>query len=134
MIWIALLFCLGSKVTMAQNPNRERIESIKIGFITKKLNLSPEESQNFWPVYNQYQNELKDLLKERKSLRNSSNLNAIDDDLDIEENIVLLRKKYRKEFSRVLPPEKINQLYLAEREFKEELIKQLKNRRSYNPR
>lgn len=129
LILLAIIFVF-AKSSSAQNNQRERIESIKIGFITKKLDLTPAESQNFWPVYNQYQDELKSLLSERKALKNSNSLQAVDNNLEIEESIVLVRKKYRKEFSKVLNADKINQLYLAEREFKEELIRQLKNRRN----
>ena len=34
-------------------PGNEKIEALKIGFITKRLNLTPEESQRQWPVNKQ---------------------------------------------------------------------------------
>jgi hypothetical protein len=37
---------------------REQIESMKIAFLTKRLDLTPEEAKKFWPVYNQYSEEL----------------------------------------------------------------------------
>ena len=44
------------------NPGRERISEknkiTQVAFISEKLNLSEEEAQRFWPIYNQYQNEL----------------------------------------------------------------------------
>ena len=129
LILFTFFFCLSVEVTLAQNTKREKIESLKIAFITKKLDLSPEESQQFWPVYNQYQKEISDLILQRRAARKDTDADTIDEDLDIEGKIVDVRKKYRKEFSRVLSPEKINQFYQAEREFREELIKQLKSRR-----
>ncbi len=33
---------------------RDRIKSEKIAFITNSLQLTPEEAQLFWPIYNQY--------------------------------------------------------------------------------
>ena len=39
----------------AQNPNLEKLNSYKIGFFTKKLNLTSAEAEKFWPVYNEYQ-------------------------------------------------------------------------------
>jgi hypothetical protein len=128
LLLVTIFFCLWANITLAQNNHREKIESLKIAFITKKLDLSPETSQMFWPVYNQYQKELGDLIVERKEARKSHNSNAIDEDLDIEGKIVEVRKKYRKEFSKVISPVKVNQFYQAEREFRDELIKQLKNR------
>ncbi len=36
----------------------EKIQSLKIAFITQKLQLTPDEAQKFWPVYNQYDKEV----------------------------------------------------------------------------
>jgi hypothetical protein len=33
---------------------------IKIAFFTKRLNLTPGETEKFWPLYNEYRNENKD--------------------------------------------------------------------------
>src|SRR4051812_49305516 len=49
-----------------QRPNRERIESMKIGMITQRLNLTPEEAKVFWPVYNKYSAELQEIRKDRR--------------------------------------------------------------------
>jgi hypothetical protein len=43
----------------AQNGNgqrQEKIQALKIAFITQKLKLTPAEAEKFWPVYNQYNN------------------------------------------------------------------------------
>ena len=48
-----------------QNERKENIEAMKIGFLTKKLDLTPEEAQKFWPVYNQYSDKMKELRKRR---------------------------------------------------------------------
>ena len=36
----------------AQTANRERLDAYKIAFFTKRLNLSSQEAEKFWPVYN----------------------------------------------------------------------------------
>ena len=63
--FIALAACLllagalfaqpqGNKPSEEQRKKEfERIQSEKIAFITQELDLSPEEAQVFWPVYNQ---------------------------------------------------------------------------------
>src|SRR5258708_39558781 len=35
------------------------LEAMKAAFITKRLNLSPEEAQLFWPIYKQYATEIR---------------------------------------------------------------------------
>ncbi len=117
---------------VGMNPKRaKQIEAIKIGFITRRLNLTPEESRNFWPLYNQYQNEVNQLQQQKKQNRiaNSDNPDKlIDDDFNSDSKILEIRKKYRQEFSKILSPEQVKSLYAAERDFREELIKQLKQR------
>ncbi|MBU0697288.1 MAG: hypothetical protein KKE39_12320 [Bacteroidetes bacterium] len=134
---LIFLITVFSKDSIAQggggmNPKRSKqIEAIKIGFITRRLNLTPEESQNFWPVYNQYQDELNQLLQQKKQNRiaNADNPDKlVDDDFNYDSKILEVRKKYRREFSKTLSPEQIKSLYAAEREFREELIKQLRQR------
>lgn len=122
------LFCLGADITFAQEQKKEKIEAIKAAFITNKLNLTTDEAQKFWPVYNQYHKEIIDLFELRREARKNDD-NSLDEDLEYDVKIITVRKKYKNEFLKVLSPEKTNQFYQAEREFREELIKQLKNRR-----
>lgn len=56
-IIIALALCL-SLSTFAQ---RDKIKSLKVAFITEKLNLTEKEAQQFWPIYNAYDNTVSNL-------------------------------------------------------------------------
>ena len=114
-----------------KKPNSREIEAIKIGYITRRLELTPEESQKFWPIYNQYQKELSFLNQQKKQARiqNANNPNQlIDDDFSYDTKILEMRKKYRFKFNQVISDEKVKRLYIAERDFREELIKQLRQR------
>ena len=57
-ILFMVLSIVGIATLIAQG-NNDKIEALKVAFITKRLNLSPEESQKFWPIYNQYEAEKK---------------------------------------------------------------------------
>ncbi|HXH98968.1 MAG TPA: hypothetical protein VNI52_01780 [Sphingobacteriaceae bacterium] len=112
--------------------NHEEIQAIKAAYISKKVNLTTDESKIFWPVYNSYQKEIGQLLhKRRESFKNRTGnaVEKLDGDLDFEGRILELKKKYRSEFSQILPAEKVYILYRAEREWKEHLIQELKNRK-----
>ncbi|MBD3748084.1 MAG: hypothetical protein IE931_01175 [Sphingobacteriales bacterium] len=119
------------------NPKRaKQIEAIKIGFITRRLDLSPEQSQKFWAVYNQYQNDLNDILRQKRQSRiaNADNPDKlIDDDFAYDSKILKIKKDYRHKFSNILTPEQVKSLYLAEKDFRDELIKQLRNRAANRP-
>src|SRR5436190_20382368 len=45
---------------------KEHIEALKVSYITQKLNLTKEEAQKFWPVYNEYQDTKDALHKEQR--------------------------------------------------------------------
>ena len=122
-------------------PNKEKIDALKVGFITKKLDLSSEEAQKFWPVYNKYHDELE---KNRESMRsllmehagNLDKLSQAEADKVLQEMQSLktqeleIAKQYLQEFKKVLPSQKVIKLFMAEHEFKRELLRQLKEQRS----
>jgi len=135
-----LLMLFLSLQLLAQPGNgdkKEKIAAAKIAFITKELNLTPQEAQVFWPVYNQFQNETEELNKKRKSeLMNAKNnidamsdadvAKVIDNEFGYQQQELDVRKKYNEEFKKVLPVKKVAKFWVAEQKFKLFLLKQLK--------
>ena len=117
----------------AQEGN-EKIEAMKIAFITKRLQLTPEESQKFWPVYNQYEAEKKQIrqstigtvkdLKEDGDFTNAEAEQAITKYIEFKAKDLDLIKKYVAEFRKILPATKVAKLVTAEEHFKKMLTKQ----------
>jgi Spy/CpxP family protein refolding chaperone len=154
-ILISLLFTLlvSTSSTFAQgrggNGNqekRENIEAMKIAFITQKLELTPEEAQQFWPVYNQYSEKTKELRKKRRQGNREARQQNFDElsDKEVEqlvnEDIVNrqkeldLQKEYNEKFKTILPIKKVAKLYAAEEQFKVVLINKLKDRQAVRNR
>ena len=98
----------------------ERIQSLKIAFITQKLELSADEAQKFWPVYNRYETEIRQAYKDSKA--------GDGDAIDNEEKVLNVKKKYRIEFIKVIGPPKTNILFNSEREFRGVLMRHLKDK------
>lgn len=94
-----------------------KIEALKIAFITQKLDLTSSEAKKFWPVYNQYDDEV-------KNLKRNNNGDVIERD----EKLLNIRKKYKVQFQEIVGNDRANKLYNVEGEFRNVLIKQLKNR------
>src|SRR5581483_9835601 len=69
-----------------------RLAALKIAYLTKKLNLSPEEAQKFWPIYNQYMAEIR---KTRMDARQNK-----EGEIPTEEKLLDIRKKYNEEFNK----------------------------------
>lgn len=99
----------------------ERLAALEIGFLTRKLNLSTEEAQRFWPVYNRYKDEIRKVRIEQKQ----NNLSVIDGD----EKILNIRKKYNGEFVKALSAEKANTVFRSEKEFGTMIQRELQERR-----
>lgn len=120
--YLLFLFAISSCLMVnAQNKgdNEEnKIQALKIAFITQKLALTSDEAQKFWPVYNKYSSEVRNLR-----------LNKQGDVIERDEKLLQLKKKYIGSFEKILGNDRANQLFKVEGEFRNVLIKQLKNRR-----
>jgi hypothetical protein len=136
---IMIMVLLISTISQAQKPGKERIEAMKIGFITKRLSLTAEEAQRFWPVYNRFVDEQEKLrnstkanlieeLADPSALSNAEAEKALQEMLQFKSNEAELIRKYTNEFKKVISVQKVVMLFKAELEFKRELLKQLKER------
>lgn len=71
-ITLVLTFIIAT-TTIAQEDKeskREKIKALKVAFITERLELTPDEAQTFWPVYNIYDSRVNDIYDtERKVMR-----------------------------------------------------------------
>jgi hypothetical protein len=89
----------------------DRVEAVRMAYITKELSLTSDEAQKFWPVYNNYWDEIKKARDEFPS-----------DELSFEERVVAIRKKYKNDFKKVLgADDRVNKTYTVDRKFRDVL-------------
>lgn len=98
----------------------KKIQAMEMAFITKELNLTPNEAQKFWPVFNQYRNELRSAASEKR----------MGDHLEKQQKTLDIRKKYREDFSKVMSQERANKVFGAEEEFKSLVRREFQKRQS----
>ena len=117
-------------IAFSQNENaKEKIEAMRIGFITQRLALTPEESQQFWPIHNQFTERLKQIRQEAKPPRPINTLNDEETekfilanfDKDIKE--VELKREYFAKYKKIINVHRIALLQTAERDFVEQVLK-----------
>lgn len=111
-----------------QNPQMRKMQAIKEGFISRQLNLTTEQAQRFWPVYRQYQNEIWNVMHLKRVNNSAAQANGpeqIKKDLDYEAQLVDIKKRYNDEFLKILPPEKVSEIYKSQRAFTDELVRRL---------
>lgn len=112
-----------------------KMETMKIGYITEKLALTPEEAQRFWPVYNEHHKAVKALRSKTESLHKSEISNdseakaLIESSLQTEREMLTLKEAFTDDLLMVLPATKVVDLFKAEMHFKREVLNHLKKKR-----
>jgi hypothetical protein len=131
----------------AQNQNFEKFSTYKVGFFTKKINLTSEEAERFWPVYNDYQKQRNLIQREKMMIMRDFNMNESSlNDNQLEEmgdklikyisDESALTVSFHKKVKELLPPAKVIRYYQAENQYKIQLLKELqenKQQRRGNP-
>jgi hypothetical protein len=122
-----------------EETKHEKIEVLKIGFITEKLALTSKEAELFWPIYNKFEQEIKTVRRKQRELTKAFKLKAKpteqEADKYINEQLLLKQieidaiKKYIPEFKKILPTVKVAKLLSIEQEFKIQLLKKIKDKR-----
>jgi Spy/CpxP family protein refolding chaperone len=116
---------------------QSRIQAEHIAYLTTELELTPEEAQVFWPVYNKAQAEQKELNKAtraaQKALKMALKEGKSDDEITEAMNGYIKAKKaqrhvlsdYQKDFIKVIGVAKTAKLYVAEEGFRSKQINRL---------
>lgn len=124
---------------------KEKLQSVKIAFLTAEIGLTPTEAQNFWPIYNSVSEELdkamrstfhsymelEKALNENKSDKEVSKcleryLDALSSQDEIRSDSV---EKYRK----ILPDTKIAKIFVAEEKFRRQQIRRMQQHAGQKP-
>ena len=145
-VFILLSFCLnicsGNYVFGQEKTGedlRRNIEAQRVALYTQRMNITPAEAQQFWPVYNEYLEKKNKLASEKRKLtrfyfQNSATMTENDIDVTINKYVQVFKseselfEEYNKRFRKILPAQKVMKLYLAEIEFKTWLLGKIRER------
>ena len=98
---------------------RERLESFRIQFITKKLDLTPAEAEKFWPVYNEQKEASRNLMQTKK-----------EDEIEFQEAMLVIRKKFKKDLMPILKTEeRVNLALKVDRELLNKMRNEMMRRK-----
>lgn len=124
----------------AMQGDSEKLTAYKIAFFTRNLNLTPSEAEKFWPLYNDYSARKNKLQADRIVLMRyaaQNEVNMTDSELtstadklvktfaDEAEMVVAFNETLKK----ILPPAKVIKLYQIENQYKQQLLRELNQRR-----
>lgn len=117
---------------------REKIEAARIALITERLGLTPEQAEKFWPVYNEYDQQRRDLARQLQDARQQVDLdnmteeqsrNLMDLGLRIRERQVQLERQYAQRLTDVISAQQLLSLKKAEDDFRRMILRRLEERK-----
>ena len=119
-----------------KGPVQNRVEAQRVAFITEQLNLTPDESAKFWPLYNEFKAKQKKVRADARTdsfimdVSDSEAEKIIADRLVSEAQILELKKVYFKRLMEAIPPRKLVRLPTVEMQFNKKVLEGLRNRRN----
>ncbi|MEM0992534.1 MAG: hypothetical protein AAGI49_05825 [Bacteroidota bacterium] len=130
-LFILFVFAL-TTATEAQT-RKEKIQAMRQQVFIEELQLSEQEVDRFFPVYEAYEAEREALQKKIRRARRQIELVA-DEDIkahinklfDLEEAQIVLKRKYVDRFMEVLSTRKAIYIYRAEQAFKKRLLEKMR--------
>ena len=119
---------------------KDEVKAEKIAFITRELNLTPEEAKVFWPLYDEYEKKIEDenkafrsaeapMIADMEKISDKDAMDLADRQIIQQQKILDIKKIYHNKFKEVLPAKKLLKLYEAEKNFKRFLLKEIKQGR-----
>ena len=143
---IIIVLILGSaSASWAQDPNpsqnrkaMQQIEAARIAMITKRLGLSPDQAQRFWPVYNEFstkRREIRSRLNEArvgmdpKNLSDQESQRLMELGLEIRQSEVNLEKEYAGRLWKVISAQQVLALRKAEGDFRTLILQRIEEQR-----
>lgn len=136
-----ILTLLISISAFAQKFDGEKIKALKIAHITEQMELTKEEAQKFWPIYNaneEAENKLREQTTKRRKEKRTEELTESEakslllDMEKIEKQKIELHSKMLNELLAILPAKKIIKFYQAERSFRQKMFEEYKKRHARN--
>ena len=137
---LLLLFIGVVSTASAQRRSEEEIKKIqdaKVAIITNRLNLTPEQSTGFWPMYNEYSQRRREIHRAQRKIINDKKaegqndeavLNNLKEVQELRQKELDLEKEYQNKFLKVITASQVIELYKAERTFNDMLIQRLKQK------
>jgi hypothetical protein len=124
----------------AMQAESEKLTAYKIAFFTRNLELTPAEAEKFWPLYNDYSARKNKLLADRLStMRYTAQNEANMSETELASVADKLAKTFADEaalvvsfnesLKGVLSPRKVIRLYQVENQYKQQLLRELNQRR-----
>ncbi|RYD51733.1 MAG: hypothetical protein EOP52_06005 [Sphingobacteriales bacterium] len=118
----------------AQGPDKSRVQAIRTSFIADRIHLTPQQAEQFWPVYNRCQTERRAIrhsyLDDNKPGQDREEAQRfLDNNMEYKQKDLAVQKRCNDDYLKVLSPQQAAQLVEAERDFRKMLLDELRDRK-----
>jgi hypothetical protein len=140
-ILIIALFLAGF-TALAQDNNQQdaksKLQAARIALITERLGLTPEQAQQFWPIYNEYAEQRRQIQQEFRDTRKGLDLNKLTEEqsralikarMDGKQRQLNLETKYSDRLMDVINTRQLMALKKAEDDFRAMIIRRIEQRK-----
>ena len=118
-----------------QRDGSQKFESMKIAHLTDALELTPEEAEKFWPVYNKWNDQKKALRQGNRPAKKVEDMTQEEAETFIQNTIASRRQAseldaaMQEDLKGILSATKRMKLIKAEENFHQSMVKRFKKRR-----
>ena len=136
----SLTLALIAQERKGREEHMEKFRSMKIAYFTENLELTPEEAEKFWPLYNDFQSKKREVSRHRH--RRPTNMDeqlASMTDQEAEkmaDGMIISRKKeveldeaFHNDLKKIFPPKKLMKYYITEHQFREYMLRKIRDER-----
>jgi len=135
-IHILILVICFSGATLRSQTDKDKLDALRVNFITKRLDLSTRESEQFWPVYNEYNDKIRAIKTNVRMAYRKISPQTSDKEAEEIYHVDVLSKQaeadvhkiYSQRLRLILGTRKFLRLRMAEEDFKREIINTIKER------
>jgi hypothetical protein len=118
----------------------EKFRAMKIAFFTERLELTPGEAELFWPAYNENDKKkhefsrhshlrLKNIDEQLENMTDEEAEKKVDAMMEAREKEVQLASTFHEDLKKILPPKKVMRFYITEIQFREYMLRKIRDER-----
>lgn len=117
---------------------KSKLEAARIAMITERLNLTPDQAQKFWPLYNEFAQERRALQQEAMKSRQGLDMSNLTEEqsqrlvnaqMKYKQEKVNLENKYATMLNEVISAKQLVALRKAEDDFRAMILNRLEQRK-----
>lgn len=142
MVWLMMGITLTTFGQRGSNIDREKLDAARVGFITNRLSITPEQAEKFWPLFNEHEEDRMSMMREMRNISKKSEGEISNEEaseliqarFDIQMKLLNAEKRFLEKVSETLSPVQSLRLNEANRDFTRHIYRMQRRERGSRDR